>query len=276
MIENFFSWYYKFKNQFSNASLLDGESQIVVSLTSHSGRISQAFAAIESIGSGKARPQRLILFLDRAFANEELPLTLKRLCKRGLEVIFCEDMGPHTKYFPYIQSQLKFNSPLVTADDDIMYPAYWLENLIKAWKANPLEINCFRARKISLTESGFEPYSKWKMCRSTEASISHFATGVSGVIYPPAYLDSLKNAGDAFRDCCPKADDIWLHVIAIRAGFKIRQINKKSRHFPIVPKSSGTALMATNLYQGHNDIQIKKSYTVQDIGMIRASSEALT
>ena len=263
-------WRYLINNLLSNASLINQDSEAVVSLTSHSKRISQVFAAIESIGAGDVRPKKIYLFLDHALKNQALPIRLQRLCKRGLEIVFCEDVGPHTKYFPYLFFQKNFDVPLVTADDDIMYPSTWLAHLIDAWKSQPKIIHCYRAKEIKLAESKLVPYREWKACKNNHASAKNFATGVSGVIYPVEFQESLKQAGDSFLNCCPKADDIWLHIIAIRTGVKVRQISPKGRHFPVVPNSSHTGLIKKNLDQGQNDVQIANSYTAQDIALINS------
>src|ERR1700691_1503154 len=101
----------------------------VVSMTSYGRRIRTAYLAIESIAWGDVRPSRLILWLDDHTAFNNPPATIRCLMKRGLEVKLCEDYGPHKKYYPYLQSLETFESPLVTADDDILYPTYWLKHL---------------------------------------------------------------------------------------------------------------------------------------------------
>jgi hypothetical protein len=252
-------------NFFSEKKIIDEKSEAVVTLTSHSNRIQRSFATIESIGRGTARPQKIILYLGNEYADKPLPANLVRLKKRGLEINFCSDVGPHTKYFPYVQSKTDFELPLVTADDDKMYDLYWLHCLIQAWRDDPNTVHCFRARKIVIENSRLIPYKMWPLCEDTYASVSHFATGVSGVIYPPKLLIEIKNAGQNFLQCCPKADDVWLHVISIRNGFKIRQIQPQSKHFFGTPGSSKSALHFSNLSGGNNDIQIKKTYSSKDL-----------
>jgi hypothetical protein len=74
----------------------------------------------------------------------------------------------------------------------------------------------------------------------------------------------LKAKGTSFQDYCPKADDIWLHAQAIRAGYKIRQIRKKRLCSPYIPGSQRLALAHENNYGG-NDRQIAATYTSEDI-----------
>jgi hypothetical protein len=101
----------------------------VVSLTTHGGRILTVHLTIESIGRAKLRPSRMILWLDDVAKFRSLPATLGRLQKRGLEVKLSKNYGPHTKYYPYVESEETITQPLVTADDDILYPSYWLKKL---------------------------------------------------------------------------------------------------------------------------------------------------
>ena len=100
----------------------------VVSLTTFGKRSEKVFFAIESIANGDARPSRLILWIDDEVLLNNPPATIRRLAKRGLEVKPCKNYGPHKKYYPYVESEQTFSAPLVTADDDVLYPQYWLKN----------------------------------------------------------------------------------------------------------------------------------------------------
>lgn len=253
------------RNLWSDLPVVDRSSGVVVTLTSHSGRIRHAFAAIESIGRGSLKPARIILYLGKANERAALPGSLIRLAARGLEICFCEDVGPHTKYYPYLITEPTLDLPLVTADDDKLYESDWLTILLARWRQEPELIHCFRAREIRLDQQGIEPYWHWPVCSSDQPSFLHFATGVSGVIYPPSFQKVLRDAGDAFRDLCPKADDIWLHVMALRNGYKIRQVSNESIEYPGIPGSSRYALRRTNVDDNGNDMQISKTYTPEDV-----------
>ena len=239
----------------------------VVSLTSYGLRIDTVYLTIESIACGSLLPSELILWLDDEERSRSLPVTLQRLIQRGLSVRICENYGPHKKYFPYVNSQEKFAVPLVTADDDILYPRNWLQSLTEAFERNPNVVNCFRARIVSFQGDRMAPYAKWPLCQSTKPSWRHLLNGVSGVIYPPRLLAALRTAGQAFEQCCPRADDIWLHANATRAGFKIQQIRKRPIHFPMIPGSQESALYFDNMASG-NDAQIAKTYTDMDVQRI--------
>ena len=239
----------------------------VVSLTSYGKRIDTAYLAIESIACGSLLPSELILWLDEEARYKSLPSTLARLRERGLTVRLCKNYGPHKKYYPYIDSQEEFVGPLVTADDDILYPNDWLRSLTDAFERDSNVVNGFRARVISVEGDRLAPYMQWTLCSSTKPSWRHLLNGASGVIYPPRLLAALKRVGSEFERCCPRADDIWLHANALRAGFKVRQIGRQAIHFPMIPGSQETALYFDNTDTG-NDIQIAKTYTRRDVQRI--------
>ncbi|MET4429811.1 hypothetical protein [Mycolicibacterium sp. 624] len=190
-----------------------------VSLTTYGRRIATVWKTIETIGSGTVRPRRLILWLDDAETVADPPASLRRLQARGLEIRLCHDYGPHKKYFPYVQEilQREPDSTLVTVDDDAYYPPTWLEELLAAHQPN--EVTAFRARI-----RGEGPYGTWPVCSTTEPSPRVFATGVSGVAYPPQLLRTLKDRGDEFTRVCPRADDFWLHYAAVATDVPIRQV----------------------------------------------------
>lgn len=243
----------------------------VVSLTSYGKRIDTVYLTLETIARGTLLPSRLILWMDDAGAFERRPDTLRRMEARGLEVRLTENYGPHTKYYPYLTSTDNLDLPLVTVDDDTLYPRRWLQSLMEAHRKNPDVVHCYRAHVVEIDRDGFAPYVTWRRCRSTMPSILNFATGVSGVIYPPALQRRLKSAGLEFVEICPKADDIWLHVQAIRGGFQVQQLKAWEQSFPILPDTQDMGLIQGNVHGSQNDVQIRKTYTEEDIALLRSA-----
>lgn len=246
----------------------------VVSLTTFGDRMRQVYLTIESIAEGETLPGRLILSLDE---NSEAPVprSLRRLLRRGLEIQRVRDYGPHKKYYSYLETASDLRAPLVTADDDVLYPRAWLSQLMGSYETNPSDISCHRASRISLSVDGFAPYATWKLCNGTVPSILNFATGVSGVLYPPGFQRVLKAEGTAFLQVAPRADDIWLHKMAVREGYAVRQVNSTSRHFDEIRRSETSALLTENVLQGGNDRQILATYSAEDIAKLRREEVGL-
>lgn len=249
----------------SKVSLPSKRNSIVVSLTTYGKRFESVYLTIESIFHGSVLPSRVILWLDEIDAFNNLPIELQRLKDRGLEIKLTENLGPHKKYYPYVENE-NTNVTLVTADDDIIYPKYWLQKLISAQKENTDSVVCFRAHRIVFNENGtLKPYDDWSKCKTNEPSILNFATGCSGVLYPDFFLEILKKEGRGYIEKCPRADDVWLHAQAISNNIKIRQVSKKQKMFAMLPDTQESALVNTNVGKNGNDLQIERTYSHDDI-----------
>jgi len=247
---------------------IDEGNTAVVSVTTRKDRVAKIYLVFESIAQGIVRPSRAILWIDDPTVFAALPPSLVRLQKRGLEVRLCENFGPHTKYFPYVCSIKHHEESLVTGDDDQLYPRNWLQCLIAAKRHAPDNVHCHFAKVVGLVENGFVPYEKWPVCNSTAARFDHIALGVSGVIYPPRLLDILREAGTGFRECCPRADDVWLHAQAIRAGYRVQQLKAVPHIFLQIPGSQKIALWRQNISEGGNNGQIRATYSPSDCAII--------
>jgi hypothetical protein len=258
-------------NRMSRKSVLEADGPIV-SMTSHGTRLQFVHIGIESIAQGTQRPSRLILWIDEPSALQQLSPGLQRLQRRGLEIKLTENLGPHTKYQPALALPELQTHPLVTADDDIMYPTDWLAGLTKAYLEAPDMVHCYRAHVMTFADGGLRPYSQWKACTTDQPAHQNFLTGVSGVIYPPSMVSALKNAGRSFLTCCPKADDIWLNAIAVRSGHMVRQIKRFAQHFDTIPRTQGIALMSHNVVDGGNDAQARATYTQFDLAKLNSSA----
>lgn len=252
--------------------MIVGKGGPVVSLTTYGKRFETVYLTLESIARGSSLPSRLILWVDEVDRYNSRPDSLRRLEARGLEILLTPNYGPHKKYYPYLESQNILEKPLVTADDDVIYPSTWLARLVDGYIHNPAVVSCYRAHVAKLNAAEFAPYMTWHGCRTDRPSAWHFATGVSGTLYPPLLQEKIKEAGRGFEATCPRADDIWLHLQALRAGFKIRQIKMWEQNFPELPGTQDTGLVLENVHGSQNDLQLQKTYTGNDIALLQSLS----
>jgi hypothetical protein len=259
-------------NKFRTSSLI-GEGEVVVSLTSHGARLRTVHATIETIAGGRLKPKRVILWVDN---QAELTAAkniagISRLMKRGLELRSFAAIGPHSKYFPYVMSLDVHTLPLVTADDDVFYDGRWLQRLMTSFRVAPELIHCYRAHVFTFGPDGKPaPYNDWPACRSEDPSFATFLTGVSGVIYPPAFLSYLRGRGEQFMICAPKADDVWLHACAVGAGFRTSQISPRPRTYLTIVGAQAGALWRYNAEGEGNDKQIAATYDNALLAKIRS------
>lgn len=265
--------YLSILNRIKRSSIL-GSEPALVSMTSHGERTEAVFATIEAIGRGRVKPSRLILWLDDQARFENLPLSLRRLQARGLEIKLTQNLGPHTKYFPSL-AEVETGNRLVTADDDILYPRDWLRRLVEAAREYPDFVNCHRAKIVRVKDGVMLPYNDWRDCWGHGGDAAVFATGVSGVIYPATMVEALKQRGRAFQDCAPRADDVWLHAVAVDEGIPVRQIGVAAVHFAATPSTQHLGLMHINVHQSENDTQISGTYTPRMIRAIAAAPSSI-
>lgn len=246
-------------NRLSRSTLLGPATGPIVSLTSYGVRVQSVHRTIESIGRGSMRPARIILWLDDVAAYRSLPSGLERLKARGLEVRLTENLGPHTKYFSLVCDGTRGGGRFVTADDDIIYPRWWLKRLTAAADETPGTVVCHRAHRVVLAADRVAPYAQWTSVLSTEPHATVLATGVSGVLYPVEMIEAVRRVGRQFESISPNNDDIWLHRVALDAGIPVRQVGNIPKHFWITPNSQATTLMQRNL-SGANDSAIALTY----------------
>lgn len=255
----------------SRESIVDPAQRGVVTMTTHGDRMRHAWLAIESIARGSVKPGRFILWLD--CPPQRLPWRLRRLQRRGLEVRFtAPGLGVHTKYFPYIEGASRFDEPLVTSDDDMIYPSNWLHDLLEGHRRHPNDIVCHRAHVIGVDGERLAPYTTWQPVQTTRASFAHFATSVSGQLIPAVVQEKLRAEGRAFLDRAPKADDVWIYRCAVAVGVRTRQLTTVSQNYPFVPATQHVALNADNVFAGGNDRQLEASLTGEELARVVADA----
>ena len=189
--------------------------QLIVSLTTYGKRLYNVYLAIESIMQQTRKANRIVLWLDEALKDTQLPQTIILQQKRGLEIRYCKDIKSYKKLIPALQ--LFPNDTIVTIDDDAIYHHDLLEEMIKTRLEEPNCIICNRYHKIKLNKDGsLKPYLEWDIeCKEEAKSHLCFSTGVGGVMYPPASLSNEVFNEKVFTELCPFADDVWFKAMAI-------------------------------------------------------------
>lgn len=262
-------------NRISRRKMIDPDSDVVVSATTHGKRIHRVHVAIESVARGTVRPGRYVLWLDDPTLMTKLPRTLKRLRRRGLDIILVPaGYRVHTKYFPYVESIDHHEKRLVTSEDDIVFPPEWLQTLLDGSDRHPDCVVSYRAHEVTFVGGEIAPYDDWRPCRSTTPSFRHFGTNVSGQVYPAAFLNFVKGEGTRFQEVAPMNDDIWLHHLAVKSGTRTVQVLPEPQLFPWVPGTQASGLFWTNVLGGENDLQIRRAYDAAEIDRMLAEPSA--
>jgi hypothetical protein len=227
--------------------------ELIVTLTSFPPRYHCLRKTLVSLLMQDVRPDRIILWLASGPENTPPPDVLE-LKSHGLDIRYCEDIRSYKKIIPAIEAFP--NAYLVTADDDLYYERGWLGTIIDGFVPDYPVIICRRAHRPKLRGRELAPYAEWDhdvLSSAIEPCI--FPTSGAGALLPPGSLAPEVTDRAVFVDLCPTADDVWLFVMAFRAGTQFRQVGGG---FPQIAweVSQSTSLMQSNLVGGGNDRQL--------------------
>jgi hypothetical protein len=264
---------YAILNRTSRSPIIDGEGQVIVSLTTFGMRLRTVYLALESIAAGDSRPYGIILWVDAADMSRAQSLsTLRRLRGRGLQIRAADaSLGSHKKYYHFVHSAESLDYPLVTADDDIFYPSGWLASLVSAYRSgNGRTVVSSWVKRVSFEDCGFAPYDTWPSVNEVRTDARNYFMSGSGTIYPIALAARLREGGTEFMSCTPKADDIWLNMQAADGSFSVRQALVRSLHIWSVPRSQRIKLSTVNVIESLNDVQLSATFSPELIQRVRS------
>ena len=225
--------------------------KLIVSLTTYGSRIEGVYVTIESLFQQTHKADKIILWLSRDEFNASiLPETLKLAQARGLEIGYCKDMLSYKKLLPTLQAYP--NDLIITADDDILYPANFIEKLYKSYMQNPDVIHCNLGHRITYKKSGrLEDYTKWGYVSPGEDVETFNLTGTGSLYFPDCFHDDVYK-DNIFLETCPTTDDIWFKCMNVLNGVSARRIEHSNYfdmgHFKYftLPGSQETALWRKN------------------------------
>lgn len=246
---------------------LNGNSEIVISLTSFPKRIDVVWGAIDSMFHQDIQPGKICLYLSKEeFPNERvgLPNRLLNYEKLGLEICFRPyNLMPHTKYYYALQEHT--DKCVITIDDDVYYQSDIIKNLWNLHLTNPEAVCANKANMIKLNEFGeFSPYREWGVATDGK-SHSRLALGVAGVLYPPhRYEGNGMFDIDNIKRLSLKADDLWLKIHEIRNDIMVVN-NDYCFNGLTLDNSNFVSLNASNVGSGQNDIQWKALSDYYDV-----------
>lgn len=257
----FMTWSYAFSARWFAHSGITKEKrnpELIVSLTSFPARIPTLHLCIETLLQQTIKPDRIILWLSKSeILPEELPASLTRLEKRGLEIKWCKNTRSYRKLIPTLHDYP--DALIVTADDDIFYPKTWLEQLYTAYQKEPEYIHCHRAHLIKYSPDGNSlPYLQWGYLSMgiQGPSLDIIPTGVGGVLYASNHLNSEIMNEQAFLELCPKADDIWFKAMSLLNNVQCKKVSPYCFPLREINIKNNKTLSDDNYQRGENDSQI--------------------
>ena len=226
---------------------------IIISLTTISSRLNQVHHVIQSLLNQNINDAqfevRLHLSKEAYLLDEGCPtLTdeLSELLRNNIDqftIQYVPNSGPYRKIIPVLNEVYDYqysrfiNTLIVTADDDTIYPSWWLKKLYDFY----LKYKCiigFRGRAMSFSQNRLLPYRKWTKNISENPSLNIVPTGKDGVLYSPTHLHPDVRDIDTALSIAPKADDIWLKAHSLLLGIPAALIHTSlEEEFPSVNDS---------------------------------------
>ena len=236
------------------------EKQIIVSLTSFPARICLVPQVLERLMNQTLKPDRIILWLSEdqfPCREDDLPIRLVEMKNRGLEIEWLNgDIRAYKKLLPALKRYPE--ELIITVDDDLLFGLDMVESLYEGHRRFPDAIIASRVHRVRFDEEGrILPYMKWEQELSKDTYQPRgdlFFTGGAGTLYPPHVFDDEVFNLDVIREHCPYADDVWMNVMAKRAGVSVVHTAKNMR-VVCVPGSQEERLYSINIVQ--NDVQLQ-------------------
>ena len=233
--------------------------ELIISITSYPARIKTSVETIKSVlNQSLPNNTKVILYLSKEEFQDDrtLPCELRAMLsdKRFLIKYVEGNIRSYKKLIPALQDYPE--NPILTIDDDIVYPENFVRNLYEAYLVEPDQIHCNRARQVRFLKNGlFDHYSNWRLRiqqKPLTASFDSLFTGVGGVLYPPHSLYELVDDKKMFLKLCPNSDDIWFWCMAVLNGTKIHRIDQFISDFKQIDGTQETSLWRSN-ENGGND-----------------------
>jgi hypothetical protein len=248
----------------------DYDGHYIISLTTYYPRFKYAHLAIESVLAQKCSYKYGVhLYLARADIIKNggiIPSEIENLTEKGLKIFITEkDFLVFNKYVHVLKDHPE--KTIITIDDDIIYPSYFLDMLIKKTFQFPNCIVCFRGHFLSFDRRGeLLPYNlilnrRLDNYKRLLPSYCLLPTGVSGVLYPPHSLHEIAVDHSLFMSLSPHADDIWLKIASLLKGTLCVQVENRNVHFPSILKAQETTLSKINIANNENDRQLKACFS---------------
>ena len=209
---------------------------IIVSFTTTSSRIKYINQMVRSLYQQSMVPNEIYMWIskepflhDEGIPPEEIPKKLQKLANfedSHFNIRYTENVAGYRKLLPILEeNKNRDDVVIITADDDIIYPERWLENLYQQFIKDNCIIAC-RARKITYSEDGtLIPYESWPLLNSWDyhKELQLCPTGNAGVLYLPAFFDD-RIFDPVFKTLSPTRADFWYAANAIVNNVLTRHI----------------------------------------------------
>lgn len=226
--------------------------ECIVSLTSHTlSRLEKLpHFLFNSILKFDKRNFKVVLTLYKEDLNL-LSERLKSLIENDtIELIVAEEnLRSHLKYF-YVMQKYR-DLPIITIDDDIIYPSKMFDYMLEEHYKNPDLVLCRSCQQFTYTNGQINKTQKWLWNPENDISHLNHAEGYAGILYPPNCLhvkdDMIPEIFDTIM-----SDDIYLSVLEIRNRVKVYYLPKMRHEFILSTKGEESISLQPDIVEINN------------------------
>lgn len=246
--------------------------RVIVSLTTIPDRIWYLNDTLVSISRQTRIPDEIVIavpYTSRRFRNETNTREQMRydipdfISNFKVTMLRCHDSGPGTKFVPIIHREMaegRWDSIVVIADDDVIYPPDWLETYLRAYEDPKLHGSALGMRGYCVL-----PYQVWDWPVVSQMVLHGGSLNVStqvdvltanhGILVRP-YLFRKYNI--TIPEDAPESafymDDIWINGVLARNGVTkyVVPIAQDPKHRPNVQKKTVSLERVPNGRPFHN------------------------
>lgn len=205
---------------FSGINTFKREFPLIVSLTSTEKHFKDLELSLYSILNQSVKPDKIILWLPDEYELSELPYSITRYIKNGVDIKFVENK---CGYNNFIYALKEFNnSILVIASDDIIYPKDWLKKLYHSYITTPENIHIHNALGVKVIGTKLSSVETWEIVKKEYAGYENFIMSEGGVLLPPHCFVKEVFREDIFIKNAPYSVNVWLWFMALVSGRKIQ------------------------------------------------------
>jgi hypothetical protein len=214
-------------------------SEAIVSLTSIPSRLPLIERTLKSLLRQSLAPRRIVLNLPRFSKREGIAYVVPAFLE-GIDAVsirWCEDWGPATKLLPSLMGEAP-DTPIIVVDDDRIYPANLVADLMAASVRDPHAAFCMSGWVVpgDLIDRPTTVWSNLRMLPPAPIRARRLSTpvevdimqGLSAYVVRPSFFDV---AAITDYDHAPKeaffVDDVWIsaHCRAARFVIPARRAN---------------------------------------------------
>lgn len=235
----------------------DRKEKIIISLTTYNKRTKTVYKTIESIFNQTIKPDKIVLWLDKnEFNINNIPKTLKKQIKQGLEIDFYHNIKSYKKIVPSLKKYP--NDIIITADDDVLYPKDFIEKLYNAYLLDNSKIYCNYSFKF--LNKYYRPTTNIK---ELQYLFTYIGTG-AGALFPPKILPNEILDEELFTKIAPIHDDIFISTLCMKYNIKIQNVNNDyMKYIKLLQKrtvfnTQSIGLVKQNYEQHKTEIQLQQ------------------